>query len=768
VARVMWTINKGITVLVLITVMVAWSSAVAGDQQAPFVRLLTLCPPQKIVWPSPPPTFAPREWNFSQGLPPDWAAGPEGVVVTKASGGITLTSPEGARPWLEIKMTIDPLEYKQLGVVMESSSIQTFFLFHSCKDPTQFPPLNRVFEKCDSLIGEQTLDLALPDPELVENPICALRLYPGDRLGAVTVKKLTLIPRDRGDLSHRLSGESRLELRQGYRDCWRFAGSGEREVSLQLPEEVTTLRFATGTLHGRGPAELQLELQTNTGDTDSIFRQPIRPQNAGWREDQVDLTPWKGKAVTLRFRVTGADPSSIRLIGSPVILKAVVGRRPSVLLIVIDTLRADRLSAYGHPRHTSPHLASFAREGLLFSRAFTPASWTIPAVSSLFTGFYPGHPGSGTGHGVTIPDDIPTIAESFSCNGYATAGFSANFLLNQARGFLRGFDTYYLAPLKEGLPSAASLSAQTLSWLRAHDHEASFCYVHFMDPHAPYRSPWPFPPMEPGAGPFRPAERDGWRDGYPRRLIEDFQILEPPDLSQLNRLFDDGVAYTDFQVGLLLARLRQEGLLDNMVVLITADHGEELQDHGYWGHGTTLYQEAVHIPMILRLPQSGGDTSTVSHDPVSLVDVGPTLTALAGLKISPACTGDGEHLLRIPPDRCLFSRTTAHGPLRISIVDFPYKYVFFNRRSIEDAPPTAQGRWLARHGQPSELLFNLEEDPGEQHNLIGHLPDVESELRRQARNKLVNLGQEVELPTPSEENLDPDMLEQLRALGYIQ
>lgn len=730
------------------------------------VNLLDLLPPNKNVRCIPPPVQD-LEWDFSEGLPDDWTAGPKGVVVTQAGGGITLRSPSGERPWLEIRTTIDPLEYKQFTVVVETAVHQSFLLFHECDDSPPFPSFNKVIANCRPGMGEQTLDLDLPAPNTLDKPIRALRLYLAGRQGTAVLKKLSIEPRNRGYVSRLLRNHMKLALRKQYRDCWRIPGRGVRDVSLKLPKNATCIRFASGTLRGQEPGELALAIKTADGEVQTLLHQPFPPWDSGWQEHQVDVSPWGGRQVTIRFRVTTSERTSIRLIGTPVVLQT-EARHPSVLLIVIDAQRADRFSAYGHTTLTSPHLAQLAREGILFSHAVAPASWTVPSMASTFTGFYPGKRGNNGGHGAIVPREAPTLAERFSESGYATGGFAANPLLTQTRGFLRGFDNYYTAPLKDNCPSARQISDLALSWLRAHEDEAVFCYLHYMDPHAPYRSPWPFPPSEPESGPFRTGDRDRWKDGYNGQLIQNGQMLAPEDLSRYNRLYDNGAAYTDFQIGLLLSRLRQEGLLDNMVILVTADHGEEMQDHGFWGHGTNLYQEVVNIPMILRLPRPGHEAGSVVHAPVSLVDVVPTLVELAGLEIGPDDT-EGRSLLQAAPERPVYSWTRAHGPLRFSVTSPPYKYIYFNRQGIEGSPPaTAQGRWLAEHGQPAELLFNLEEDPGEQHNLVGRLPEVERRLRLQMSEQLALFDVEMLEPVSSSSDLTPEAKEQLRALGYIQ
>lgn len=267
----------------------------------------------------------------------------------------------------------------------------------------------------------------------------------------------------------------------------------------------------------------------------------------------------------------------------------------------------------------------------------------------------------------------------------------------------------------------------------------------------------------PGRNRPPPSEREadglmqnpGWREGNLWPLVIGGEKIGPAGVQQVSRLYERGGEYTDFQIGRLLAALHREGLLQGTAVLVTADHGEELHDHGYWSHGSTLYQEVLHVPMILRLPEPGSEAGSVVHTPVSLVDVAPTLTAIAGLPDGDGWS-DGLNMLRLPEARTLFSITTAHAPLRFSITRPPWKYIYFNRGAFEDTPPkTAQGRWLKSHGQPTELLFNLEEDPGERQNLIGRAPEVAAEMHGMMEAWFA-------------EAIDEDELERLHALGYVQ
>ncbi len=759
-----------------LTLLLALVVSACGQRLEPthtVVDLLAITPPA-IPWEgSVPPALQPRTWGFTEGIPEGWTVGPDGVGVSRDAGGLHLDA-VGQPPWLEIELTIDPLRHHRMTVTTdESLSGNSGQLYYS----EDYPPRYRIEQRAISrphspaVPGVHVFDL--PGHQALEQRIRILRIYPPNRGGSTVIRSISLEPRDEDYLRRSVLSRHRLGLGQEYRRCWRFGAGGVREAALTIPADAVELHFGSGTLVGERPASLRVELLPQGGRTETLARVDCGPPGAPWEDHRVDISPWRGRQVTLRFITEPADASSLRLVGSPRIMAHGPDRRQNVLLIVVDTLRADRLSPYGCATGRTPCLSRLAREGILFSRAIAPSSWTIPSMAALFTGYYPHRLGVQwdlLGGKSRIPAGVSTITEDFAAAGYVTAGFVANYVLAPEQGYGRGFDSYYLAPYKDHSVTAETLGRRALDWLRDRGDQRVFCYMHYMDPHSPYDAPGPDGLTRWGRRPFVPDQMPGWRDGNVWGLtVGREQVEDEEDVREIGRFYEDEVAYLDRQLGRLLVRLEREGLLEDTVVLVTADHGEELHDHGFWSHGFTLYEEVVNVPLLLRVPGLRHRAGSVVHTPVSLVDIRPTLLALAGLPAGPAVR-DGENLLGPGPQRLVFSRTLADAPARSSVFSGPWKYIHFDRPlAVAEPPVTAPGKWLMDHGPAEEELFHLDADPAERENLAESLPDVRAQLKTalhqwlaEARPAEARHGGE---DTPE---ADTDMAERLRALGYIQ
>ena len=314
---------------------------------------------------------------------------------------------------------------------------------------------------------------------------------------------------------------------------------------------------------------------------------------------------------------------------------------PHVLLIVVDAWRADRVDFYDTGRQLTPFLTSLAARGTVFWRAYAQTSWTMPSVASLWTSRYPSQ------HGVTsfssvLPDTERTLAEAFRAHGYATAAFSANPMLAKP-GLERGFERQDRPGhgRKHQKESAAHLSRRGLIWLDGRPPGTPvFLYLHYMEPHFPY-----LPPREALERLLsRRQDPEPERRALADMLFEHRRDWKHPDAVMadlLHDLYDAEVLSLDAQLKRFFSALGKRGFLRNAIVVITADHGEELLDHGGIGHGGTLYNEVIRIPLLMLVPGQAArvDVSSV----VSEVDIAPTLLDLAGI---PAPTPFEGHSLR--------------------------------------------------------------------------------------------------------------------------
>ncbi len=727
--------------------------------------LLSILPPESRMEDHHPAPVKKKFWSLADGLPREWHPGPDGVAVERGTDGIRLSSPEP--PWLEIRIGIDPLRYEKLKVVFAEGQGEGAELYYSYSKPPVYRLAGRVRSKPSSSAVVHERLFLLPHPDGAEERLQAFRIYPcGRDGGTATIREISLVPRRGRFIEETILSRDRIDLNQEFRRCWRFGGEGERRVAFRVPAEGAVLRFGTGTLLGGGESKLRLVASAWGRDSEDLLAIPFGPRDSGWIDHRVDLSSWAGETLTLRFQVESTRGSgAIRLIGSPVVRARDTSVRPNVVLVVVDTLRADRLSCYGHPDRITPHLDRLARQGWLFSQARAPSSWTIPSTAALLTGRYPLVPGVEKGSVPAVDPSATTLAELFSRQGYATGGFSANFVLDGFRGFARGFETWYLAPYQDAHITARELNLRALEWVHAQRDEPFFLYLQYMDPHEPYDAPTAELPLGRVAGPFDIQRGHRWQDGTIVPLIMGWERLSGvEEQARLEGYYHEEVAFVDRALGRLLSQLRAGGLLEHSLVLVTADHGEELGDHHHWSHGYTLYREVLHVPLVLSAPGPAGRAGTVVSTPVSLIDAAPTLADLAGLPAE-STQSDGHHLLEPPAARTFYAATAACGlPTRYSVFDGRYTYICFDRAAAEALPAGTRGAsWLAHADPPAEALYDLQADPLEQVNVAEQLPDVVSRLSRGLDTHFPHAGEGIAAAPRDEADL-----ERLRALGYIQ
>ena len=354
-------------------------------------------------------------------------------------------------------------------------------------------------------------------------------------------------------------------------------------------------------------------------------------------------------------------------------------RDVNVLLISLDTLRADHVHCWGYERETTPHLDKLAAEGVLFENATAASSWTVPSHMSVFTSLYPSI------HGVEDPtkclgDGVPTMAGILSKHGYATAAFVTGSSLNHAMGFDRGFgfyDDFSVELLNEanaigaardldaeesdlnGVPTNYVITRLAADWLKKHGRRRFFLFLHFWDCHNDYIPPAPYDRRF--ALGYRGMENG--RDIVRRR--EELERNAPPEIRErLQALYDGEIAHTDAHVGKVLAVLDELGLSDNTLVVVFSDHGEGFWEHGKILHGNGLGEELIHVPLIFRLPgvlpagvRVEGNVSHVDVLPTVLGLLGcPKPAPLHGVDLSDVCRGKRE-----TPNRPVFSELNYAG-----------------------------------------------------------------------------------------------------------
>ena len=427
---------------------------------------------------------------------------------------------------------------------------------------------------------------------------------------------------------------------------------------------------------------------------------------------------------------------------------------PNVLIYMIDTLRADHLGVYGYDRPTSPNIDRFARAGVFFERSIAQSSWTKTSVASVFTGMHPRR------HGVLarediLSDELKPLAWMLQLAGYETIAFITNSTISADFQLDWGFQQYIHlreVPYREAHQLSNVLNREVFSWLENRStNRPFFAYVHSTDPHGPYTPRSPF--REEFAAKVRNPEID-----KETRVLD--ALAENPGLeldhvnADLMALYDGEIAFNDAQFGALTARLEELGIADSTLVIVVADHGEEFRDHGRWSHAKTLYEEVLLIPLAFKFPDDWAAGKVVT-EPAQLVDILPTI--LDYLEIESPAHVQGRSLLPAVLGSADDSRQLA---LIATLATDRHNLDTITRGNMKLI------RWLGPDGRPTRLeLYDLATDPLERHNLAfvrpvtaGYLATV---LQQSAlTSRLGFLTERL--------NLDPELEEQLRALGYVQ
>ena len=428
--------------------------------------------------------------------------------------------------------------------------------------------------------------------------------------------------------------------------------------------------------------------------------------------------------------------------------------RPNIVLISMDTTRADHLSAYGYERDTSPSLRVLADQGMRFEVAYAPSATTGPSHASLFTALAP------IAHGVAkngwpLAAEFETLAEILNGAGYETAAVMSSYVLSSRFGFDQGFGHFDTDFSQADVPAGDRLwegeivpgkfhgraddtTRRALEWLdeRLQPELPLFLFVHYFDPHTPYLPPEGYsPPFEPG----------------------------PREALKLNRtifFYDTLIAFTDREIGRLLAGLEARGLEGDTLVVVTGDHGEGLMSHGHMFHGVHIYEEGVRIPLIARWP-GHIPAGVVVPGPVGLTDLAPTVLDLAGVSFPASAQG-----------RSLAEALLASGELDPSRPVHLYRRRYAGGEVVEGIYAEGEkfglrrGRWklIEGPGEGTLELFDLETDPGEQTNLAGQEPERTARMREEIaawrRAHTLEVGDE-RIPS-AEERM------RLEALGYVE
>ncbi len=535
------------------------------------------------------------------------------------------------------------------------------------------------------------------------------------------------------------------------------------------------LEFGTGIFAYRESHENQSALFKVTadsrGETQVLFEEAIslKPEQLRDQIDyaRIDMSAFSGRDVKLTFITeeaaaptpgSGPELPSFSFWAGPLLNRIDLQPSPNVILVSLDTLRADHLGSYGYERPTSPFFDSLAEEGALFENVYAQSSWTLPSHMSMLFSL------NSASHQVYFNDQkidgsLPSLATYLRSRGYVTFGFTGGGYVSSIYGFAKGFDWYdepvggRKAPL--GRDEAERLYDFTSDWLAKNRDKPFFLFLHTFQIHGPYACPEPWNTMflEEGAA---------WDQLALRRFLdqhgEDY-AFSPEEQSNIIGLYDGEIRYTDDRLLKPLAeRLKELGIYDNTLIIVTADHGEEFHDHGGWLHGRTVYDELIRVPLLIKFPRSAFRGQRITAK-TRLIDILPTV--LESLQI-PYNKDDVE-------GRSLIEFLTGReSEDRIFISDLAHKdipepcpaLIATNKNGLKFIIEKS------REGIKTIETFDLSRDPEEKNNIFLRAQKLREEVVRfldeyyLERSKLERRQERI--------RMDKELEEKLKALGYLR
>jgi len=452
------------------------------------------------------------------------------------------------------------------------------------------------------------------------------------------------------------------------------------------------------------------------------------------------------------------------------------GKKPNIILIILDTVRADGLGVLTRKGPFTPHIDDLSQQSTTFLNAFAPSPWTVPSHASIFTGHY-SHKHNAVHDHFHLSDSFKTMAEILKSLGYVTGGFTCNAWLRVKSGMEQGFDTYeevYEKPTKPKKTDkgAAKATKRVVKWLnqRADDRKPFFLFVNYMEAHRPYK-----PPARVLYRLDSTKAKPGLRffSSLPEKLVGLYNIgrlkLTPDELARVQTLYCAEIAYLDEQIGTLISCLRTHGPLDNTILIITSDHGENLGEHNLIGHEFTLFDTVLHVPLIVRFP-SALPPGELVEAPVSLVDILPTILEILG---------DHARLAELKGVSLLRAKNAQANENRGILAEYSRPKTLINRHMRKKFPQVDLSHYdvslkaLRKGGfkymvssRGEEFLYNVVEDPAELADVSASFPEQMSRLRTELTELTQTVGP-IEDREDKSEPFTPEQRRQLESLGYL-
>ena len=552
----------------------------------------------------------------------------------------------------------------------------------------------------------------------------------------------------------------------------RHARAGSFEI--ESGEPVSQLRFSIGVRGGdraTGPARFAVAAQRGEG-WETVFEEVLRPGPRAWHDRVVDLPEGLRGASRFRFEssLEGADPALLleAYFGSPVLLARREDTRPNVVFLLLDTLGASYLGHFGEFAGVSPSIDAFLADAYSFRRAYSQYGATLTSTTSLLTGLYPVHHGNYGGR-ASLMTRIDSLVEEFAATGYFTAAITEGGFVSSGWGTSAGFDWYDNGPPQQSTTAgfAPRTFPEAKRWLREHALDNRFfLVVHSYEVHAPY-----LPRTQAARAMIeRVSARDTrplpgrWQTNAMRSHNAGRGKISPQDLQRMKGHHLATVHELDEFVGGFLDELAALGLEDETLVVLLADHGDQFGERGKVGHGESLHNRVLHVPLGFRWP--GRIEPGESPAPVQLVDVMPTVLELIGEPVPAGLDGRSlaPWILRepeLPAPRAAFSEL--RGPnSECERLDLD-RHCRLYRYSVQ----TERFKFVSSEVPPGEVLYDLDVDPAELQDVAAEHPEELARHRALLKAYLAD-GRVDEADAGEEQALDPTTRGRLQALGYIQ
>lgn len=593
----------------------------------------------------------------------------------------------------------------------------------------------------------------------------------------VAIRRIRLVPRKEN--FSQPAGREFIGKREEYRNTLYVHSPSDIAFEVAVPKDGR-LHFGMGITERKSPITFRV-----TADAKELYAKTVTDVDV-WEDADLDLAAYSGRNVKLTFATSAEKAGAVGLWANPLLTTKAPKNRPNILIYLIDTERADHTSLYGYARDTTPFLKKLGAQGLVFEDCQVQAPRTKQSTASLMTSLY-----SYT-HGIihdydTIPKGSATLAEQLRAAGYVTASVVANPFAGRITGLDRGFDYLeewavvqrFRTDAHDRGTDSEAVNKIVFPWLDEHRDEPFFLYAHTTDPHAPYRPPAGF--EEKFANPTETPEFDRnyksleSKDDYAggpvisRAVCKQAGINPDRFIRRAIDRYDGEILHNDWSLEQLAGKLKQLGILDNTLIVVVSDHGEEFWEHGWTSHGHSLYQELTNGVFLMWNPKLIPVSGRI-HEPVQLIDVMPTVLDLLGVPIPGVV--EGQSLAPFAKGQSFQRR----GPVMTSrFADPAAKKIGFVPENRVDAVALLDADWkLIYREKGKEVgvsrveLFDRRSDRGDTQNIAAQNPQQTGRMMTEI-GKWMDAQKQIRriLGEGGKATLDRQTLEQLRSLGYL-